>query len=193
MAADPTVNCLPSAPSTPNTIVALQVDGRAVADSASDRVKLAAFEAAWVESHVNNCGNGDRDSVGVFQQRANWGSVDARETVATAADAFLARAESIDASSGPSVTAGQIAQQVQRSANPTRYDQAQGIAAAIEANAAVTNGGGTHMIGSGAYMDVSSSGQVYAWNSRYLGGSPTGYTGRFTDAKVTAATTATGC
>lgn len=51
---------------------------------------------------------------------------------------------------------------------------------------AVVNGGGTHMIGSGAYMDVSSAGQVYAWNSRYLGGSPGGYTGRFTDAKLTA-------
>ena len=38
----------------------------------------------------------------------------------------------------------------------------------------VVNGGGTRMIGSGAYMDVSSAGQVYAWNSRYLGGSPGG-------------------
>jgi hypothetical protein len=51
----------------------------------------------------------------------------------------------------------------------------------------VFNGGGTHLIGGGAYMDVSSTGQIYAWNSRYLGGSPGGYSGRFTDAKVTAA------
>ena len=52
-------------------------------------------------------------------------------------------------------------------------------------NGIISDGGGTRMIGSGAYMDVSSTGQVYAWNSRYLGGSPSGYSGQFTDAKVT--------
>lgn len=51
---------------------------------------------------------------------------------------------------------------------------------------AVTNGGGTRIIGPNAYMDVSSTGQVYAWNGSYWGGSPAGYTGRIVDAKVTA-------
>lgn len=50
----------------------------------------------------------------------------------------------------------------------------------------VRNGGGVHMSGPNGYTDVSSSGQVYAWNGHYHGGSPTGYTGRFVDAKVTA-------
>ncbi|MFF8405966.1 M23 family metallopeptidase [Streptomyces sp. NPDC015684] len=50
----------------------------------------------------------------------------------------------------------------------------------------VSNGGGVHITGSNSYTDVSSSGQVYAWNGGYYGGSPTGYTGRFVDAKATA-------
>lgn len=50
----------------------------------------------------------------------------------------------------------------------------------------VDNGGGTRMVGSGAYMDVSRTGQVYAWNSRYLGGSPSLGADHITDAKVTA-------
>lgn len=49
----------------------------------------------------------------------------------------------------------------------------------------VSNGGGVHITGANSYTDVSSTGQVYAWNGQYLGGSPTGYTGRFVDAKVT--------
>ncbi|MEU7570453.1 M23 family metallopeptidase [Micromonospora sp. NPDC049240] len=49
----------------------------------------------------------------------------------------------------------------------------------------VTNGAGVHITGPNSYTDVSSTGQVYAWNGGYFGGSPTGYSGRFTDAKVT--------
>jgi hypothetical protein len=36
--------------------------------------------------------------------------------------------------------------------------------------------------GSGACMDVSSAGQVYAWNSRYRSGSPSGGSGCLADA-----------
>jgi hypothetical protein len=50
----------------------------------------------------------------------------------------------------------------------------------------VENGAGVHLTGPNSYTDVSRTGQVYAYNGRYLGGSPGGYTGRFTDAKVTA-------
>lgn len=49
----------------------------------------------------------------------------------------------------------------------------------------VTNGAGVHITGPNSYTDISGTGQVYAWNGGYYGGSPTGYTGRFTDAKVT--------
>lgn len=187
-AADPNlpVSCAPALPADPDQAVVLQVYARALADGADARVMLATFEAAWVESHFNNCSNGDGSSVGVFQQRPNYGSVTTREDVSAATDAFVARAKNVDQVSGPAITAGQIAQKVQASARPTRYDQAHSKALSLESAYTVVNGGGTHMIGSGAYMDVSSAGQVYAWNSRYLGGSPAGYSGRFTDARVTA-------
>jgi len=185
LAADPTVSCQPI-PAAEKGTVARQVYAQTIRDAVSSRVLLATFEAAWVESHVNNCSNGDLDSVGVFQQRANWGSVDSRETVATATHAFVVRAKNVDATSGSSVTAGQIAQKVQASANPGAYDQAAGKANALITAYGVVTGGGTRMVGSGSYVDVSSTGQVYAWNSRYLGGSPGGTVSRFTDAKVTA-------
>ncbi len=44
--------------------------------NAAPKVRLAAFEAAIVESGVHNLNYGDRDSLGVFQQRpsAGWGT-----------------------------------------------------------------------------------------------------------------------
>ena len=44
----------------------------------SDKVMLAGFETGWVESHMNDLACGDRDSLGVFQQRASWGSAEQR-------------------------------------------------------------------------------------------------------------------
>jgi hypothetical protein len=41
----------------------------------------------------------------------------------------------------------------------------------------VVNGGGTRLTGSNSYLDVSSIGQVYAWNGAYQGGEPAGNTG----------------
>jgi hypothetical protein len=184
--ADATVNCRPGPPPTENAAVVRQVLAQATRDGASARVLLATVEAAWVESRFNNCGNGDLDSVGVFQQRPSWGSADARTTVAAATHAFVERAKNVDRVSGPGVTAGAIAQAVQKSAHGSRYDQNQAKAGALLSSYGVVNGAGTRIINSGAYLDVSESGQVYAWNSRYLGGSPGGYSGRFTDAKATA-------
>lgn len=40
------------------------------------KVRLAMFETAWVESKANNVDHGDLDSLGVFQQRASWGTVE---------------------------------------------------------------------------------------------------------------------
>jgi hypothetical protein len=41
----------------------------------------------------------------------------------------------------------------------------------------VVNGGGTRLSGPNSYLDVSSIGQVYAWNGTYRGGEPAGNTG----------------
>ncbi len=179
------VNCQPAPPGSVNQAVVLQVYARAVADRADSKVITATFEAASVESDFNNCSNGDGSSVGVFQQLPSYGSVAQRENVAAATDAFVTRAENAEQALPSTASAGQVAQKVQGSAYPNRYDQAYGTAVALLGTYAVTNGAGTRVIGPDAYLDVSSAGQIYAWNSRYFGGSPTGNAGRFTDAAVT--------
>lgn len=92
----------------------------------TDKVLLAAFEAGWVESHMNNLDCGDRDSLGVFQQRPSqgWGTPEQCMDPVHATNAFLDQAIPNDANN-PHYTAGQLAQSVQRSAFPERYDQAE--------------------------------------------------------------------
>ncbi len=95
----------------------------------NDKVMLAGFEAGWVESRMNNLPCGDRDSLGVFQQRPSqgWGTPEQILNVSYAANSFFSRAIPV-ADANPSWSAGQIAQAVQRSAFPSRYDQAEGTA-----------------------------------------------------------------
>lgn len=95
----------------------------------NDKVMLAAFEAGWVESHMNNLDCGDRDSLGVFQQRPSqgWGTPEQLMDPEYATNAFLDQAIPNDANN-PNMTAGELAQSVQRSAYPERYDQAEGKA-----------------------------------------------------------------
>ncbi len=90
---------------------------------ASDKAVLAAFEAALVESGMENLDHGDLDSVGVFQQRPSmdWGTAEECMNVNHAAHRFFARAIEEDAGA-PELTAGQLAQSVQVSAHPGRYD-----------------------------------------------------------------------
>lgn len=90
------------------------------------RVRLAEFEAAWVESHANNLHCGDADSVGVFQQRPSQGWCVHRSgclNVKHATNKFLDQAIPL-AKAHPKWSAGAIAQGVQRSAYPSRYDAA---------------------------------------------------------------------
>ncbi|KAJ1308727.1 hypothetical protein OPQ81_004418 [Rhizoctonia solani] len=99
---------------------------RSVARSrnASQRLMLALFEAAWVESHVNNLNCGDRDSLGVFQQRPSQGWCSPSSLcldVKHATNAFIDKAVKV---AKPSMTPGQLAQAVQVSAYPDRYDAA---------------------------------------------------------------------
>ncbi|WP_344312145.1 hypothetical protein [Fodinicola feengrottensis] len=94
-----------------------------------DRVRLAEFETAWVESHANNLPCGDQDSIGVFQQRPSqgWGTYDQIMDPYYATNKFLDYAIPT-AADNTWMTAGQVAQAVQRSEYPDRYDEAQGIA-----------------------------------------------------------------
>ena len=87
---------------------------------ASDKVVLAAYEAAIVESGVHSLPYGDRDSIGLFQQRDSWGSYAQRMDPAWASRQFLVKAIRQNQSW---MSAGQLAQDVQVSAYPERYDQ----------------------------------------------------------------------
>jgi LAS superfamily LD-carboxypeptidase LdcB len=117
-----------------------------LAIGASDRALLAGFEAALVESNMRNLRHGDRDSLGIFQQRPStgWGSKEQITDPVYAARAFFlgpTRAGSVvGGNREPGAvardtefagTAGQLAQAVQRSAFPERYDQVERDARAL--------------------------------------------------------------
>ncbi len=102
----------------------------------SDKVMLAAFEAGWVESRMNNLNCGDKDSLGVFQQRPSqgWGTPEQIMHVPYAATQFFIQAQRNEPLY-PQYTAGLLAQSVQRSCCPERYDQAEGRARSMMAEA----------------------------------------------------------
>jgi hypothetical protein len=95
----------------------------------SDRVMLSAFEAAIVESGVKNLNYGDRDSLGVFQQRPSqgWGSAAQILDVSYAARKYFEATEQFDTGQPP----GELAQDTQRSAFPERYAQRESQALAL--------------------------------------------------------------
>jgi cell wall-associated NlpC family hydrolase len=84
------------------------------------KARRALLEALSVESSFRPLPYGDRDSVGVLQQRPSQGWGPASESAATDIHQFLSRAVPL---AGRYATAGQLAQAVQRSAFPARYDQ----------------------------------------------------------------------
>ena len=98
---------------------------------ASPKVVLAAYEAAIVESGVHNLPYGDRDSLGVYQQRPSqgWGSPEQILNPEYAATQFVSRAVRVNEPG----SAGQLAQDVQVSGFPDRYDQVAGQATAMVA------------------------------------------------------------
>jgi hypothetical protein len=123
----------------------------AAAANADATATLALFEAAIVESGVKNLDRGDRDSLGVLQQRpsAGWGTPAQVRDPAYAARAFLLGPKRAGATKPnlepgaiarvrqyPTRTAGQIAQTVQRSAYPHRYDRAEARARTLIAQTA---------------------------------------------------------
>ena len=93
---------------------------RALRDTgAHPKTKKALFEAGLVESGLRNLNYGDRDSKGPLQQRSSQGWKNARDPYKAALD-FIRQAEPQRGKYG---SAGQLAQAVQRSAFPGRYDQ----------------------------------------------------------------------
>ncbi len=98
---------------------------------ASSKVMLSLFEAGIVESGFTNSRKAtDHDSVGFLQQRPSqgWGTVDQIMNVAYATKSYITRAKANEAKYA---TAGQLAQSVQRSAYPDKYDKVEKEAVAL--------------------------------------------------------------
>lgn len=95
---------------------------------ASDRDITIALMAGWQESGLRNLNYGDRDSIGMFQQRNAWGSKQARlDPVQSTRMFFLGGAQGqrglLDFKNRNSMDLGQAAQKVQVSAFPDAYDK----------------------------------------------------------------------
>jgi hypothetical protein len=116
----------------------------AVSMGATSKVLLALFEAAIVESGFRNLNYGDRDSVGYLQQRPSQGWPNPMD-VPTATRSFVSKAMPIQ---GNHATAGQLAQAVQRSAFPLKYDAVAGPASTLLAQVKTSNpGAGSTQLG----------------------------------------------
>ncbi|MCL7457927.1 VCBS repeat-containing protein [Micromonospora echinofusca] len=125
------------------------------AHNVNDKVMLSAFEAGWVESHMNNLPCGDKSSLGVFQQRWDygWGTPEQIMDPVYASTQYVTRAIVCDRNN-PRYTAGQVAQCVQRSGFPDRYDQV-----ATKARTLLNEAARTHAIAGGSATDVNGDGR----------------------------------
>lgn len=93
---------------------------------ASDRDIVIALMAGWQESGLRNLNYGDRDSIGMFQQRNAWGSrADRLDPVKSTRMFFLGGSQGqrglLDFKNRDQFDLGQMAQKVQVSAFPNAY------------------------------------------------------------------------
>lgn len=88
-----------------------------------ERAVVIALATAFQESKLRNLSGGDRDSVGLFQQRPSqgWGTVEQIRDIRYASNAFYAALEKVRGWETMRVT--EAAQAVQRSAFPELYEQ----------------------------------------------------------------------
>ncbi len=103
---------------------------------------VVAIATAMQESSLHNINHGDRDSIGLFQQRKPWGSDAERLDPATAAAMFFTGGRGgqpglLQITGWQSMSLAAAAQAVQGSAFPSAYSQWQTIAAQIVASPAV--------------------------------------------------------
>lgn len=100
-----------------------------------DHAVTVALAAALQESQLHNLDYGDRDSLGLFQQRPSqgWGTASEILTPSYAASAFYRELVKVD--NWPTLPVTQAAQKVQRSGAPTAYaqweDEARALAIAL--------------------------------------------------------------
>ncbi|MET0701730.1 MAG: hypothetical protein ABWY93_18925 [Mycobacterium sp.] len=125
---------------------------------ATNKQLLALIEAGLVESGLRNLSYGDRDSLGFLQQRASWGTAAQRQNPEYATRKFINKAKQVDRAS---YTAGELAQAVQVSAFPDRYDKRAADAYAVINREAPFIGGGSALGGK-------SGGRGWKWQINVL-------------------------
>ncbi|MGW7724972.1 C40 family peptidase [Streptomyces canus] len=106
--------------------------------------QIIALATAMQESRLRNLGYGDRDSLGLFQQRPSqgWGSAQQIRDPVYASEQFYKHL--LKVSGWQQMTVAQAAQAVQRSAYPDAYAQWESLATALQDAIAKTfPGGGT--------------------------------------------------
>lgn len=88
-----------------------------------ERAVVVALATAWQESKLENISHGDRDSVGLFQQRPSqgWGTPEEIQDPRYAADKFYRALKKVKGWQDMRVT--DAAQKVQRSAYPNAYEK----------------------------------------------------------------------
>lgn len=108
----------------------------------ADHAVTIALAAALQESGLRNLGHGDRDSLGLFQQRPSqgWGTPEAILTPRLAAARFYERLATVAGWQTLSVSAA--AQRVQRSAAPSAYADWEAEARALAQAMTGESGGG---------------------------------------------------
>ncbi|WP_239647932.1 hypothetical protein [Nocardiopsis ganjiahuensis] len=100
---------------------------RMVVETAKDRgldeeAAAIAMSTVIVETHLDNLPGGDRDSIGLYQQRDHYGSAEERLDPTWATNAFFDELEAVyPGKSWGGTSLGKVAQDVQRSAYPDRY------------------------------------------------------------------------
>ena len=110
---------------------AATIVNRVVARGLPRRAAVIAISTTIVESQLVNVGHGDRDSLGLYQQRPSqgWGSPEQVLNPGAATDTFLDRLVALPG--WATMPPGQAAQSVQRSAFPDRYAPEEAPAAAL--------------------------------------------------------------
>jgi hypothetical protein len=102
---------------------AATVAGVAVRERLPARALTIAYATAFQESKLENLGSGDRDSVGIFQQRPSqgWGTAAQLQDPAYATRAFFGALVKVP--NYTTIPVYQAAQAVQRSADGSAYEQ----------------------------------------------------------------------
>ncbi|MFF3372075.1 C40 family peptidase [Streptomyces sp. NPDC002680] len=112
--------------------------GTGISLHVSAKGRIVALATAMAESRLRNLNSGDRDSLGLFQQRPSqgWGTADQIRDPVYASTQFY---EHLLAVNGwEQLTVAQAAQKVQRSAYPNAYADWETLAAALQKAIALT-------------------------------------------------------